>query len=261
MQWISDFLKQAVEARLRREHGDAGLPRVPDGTIVYAIGDVHGRADLLESLIRDIRHHASSRPEAVSRELVCLGDYVDRGPDSRGVLDLLTSDLLPGFTMTCLLGNHDAVMRDFLTDPSVGTAWLAFGGDATLVSYGVPLAGRTPDRLNEASIALAERLPPAHLTFLHSLQLMHAVGDYAFAHAGILPGVSLERQVEEDVLWIREGFLDWRRPHEKVVVHGHSIVDRPTELPNRIAIDTGAYQTGRLTCLVLEGAERRYLST
>lgn len=261
MRRVADFLKRAIAAPSRRERGGTAAPRVPVGAVVYAIGDVHGRSDLLDSMLGMVRADASSRLGATAREVVFLGDYVDRGPDSRGVLDLLTSDPLPGFATTFLMGNHDAVMRDFLADPSVGTAWLAFGGDATLVSYGVPLAGRTAERLAEASTVLAERLPATHRSFLRSLKTLHTAGDYAFAHAGILPGVPLARQVEDDVLWIRDGFLEWRRPHEKMIVHGHSIVDHPVELSNRIAIDTGAYQTGRLTCLVLEGADRRYLST
>jgi serine/threonine protein phosphatase 1 len=236
---------------------------VPAGTAVYAIGDIHGRSDLLAELHQGIVADAARR-DVTRRVIVHLGDYVDRGPDSAGVLYRLLDAPLDGFESICLLGNHERMMLDFLEDPSVGPIWLRNGGDATMASYGVaydPKGGFDLQRLRGLQAELRFRLPERHLTFLRGLRLLHVEGDYAFAHAGIRPGIELEAQEEMDLLWVRGLFLRSERDHGKMIVHGHTIVPEPEILPNRIGIDTGAWYTGRLTSLVLEGSQRRLLAT
>jgi serine/threonine protein phosphatase 1 len=237
-------------------------PSAPPGTRLYAIGDIHGRADLLRALTALIRDDARRR-QAPRNVAVYLGDYVDRGPHSRDVIDLLRSEPLPGFEHIHLRGNHEDVMLRFLVDISVGPSWLAFGGRETLQSYGVdaPFPEAAPDELERAQRALAQRLPAEHLAFLRGLRLLHQEGDFCFVHAGVKPGVPLDRQREQDLLWIRDEFLASNAEFGRIVVHGHSISPVPEVRRNRIGIDTGAFRTDRLTCLVLEGAERSFLQT
>jgi serine/threonine protein phosphatase 1 len=234
---------------------------VPAGSRIYAIGDMHGRLDLLERLRTVIVEDAKWHP--VERKVVVyLGDYVDRGPDSRGVVDLLARDRLPGFESVFLKGNHEDSMLQFLVDPGVAPAWMNYGGDATLYSYGVrPPDPRKIDELLAAQKAFIEALPPEHLEFLRALKLVHIEGDYAFVHAGFREGVPIESQTPEDMMWIRNEFLWSDADFGKIAVHGHTITDHPQIRGNRIGIDTGAFATGTLTCLVLEGAERRFLAT
>jgi serine/threonine protein phosphatase 1 len=234
-------------------------PTVPDGTIVYAIGDVHGRADLLGALQDQIAADARAS-DAGRRVAVYLGDYVDRGPASRGVIDRLLDRPLPGFESVHLMGNHEAFLLQFLETVAAGPGWMMNGGRATLASYGVAPPARItdPEDLAKAQAALRAALPDDHRDFLQSLSLLHVEGDYAFVHAGVRPGVPLEEQAPSDLLWIREPFLDWSEPFERVVVHGHTIVEAPDIRPNRIGIDTGAFASGVLTSLVLE-ADRRWL--
>jgi len=236
--------------------------RVPDGAVVYAVGDVHGERRLLDGLLEAIAADAAALPPGTDRHLVFIGDYVDRGLESRSVLDLLTGDPLPGFRKRFLLGNHEASMLHFLEDPQGGGAWLEFGGLETLASYGVA-ASVAPGPAKRAALRdrLDAALPAAHRHFLRTLEHRVELGDYLFVHAGVRPGRALDRQVLEDLLWIREPFLSSARDHGKVVVHGHTVVEAPELLPNRIGIDTGAYATGVLTALVLAGTERRVLQT
>ena len=234
---------------------------MPAGSRIYAIGDMHGRLDLVERLrtviVEDARRHPIER-----KVVVYLGDYVDRGPDSRGVIDLLARETLPGFESVFLKGNHEDSMLQFLVDPGVAPAWMNYGGDATLYSYGVrPPDVRKIDELLAAQTAFIEALPPEHLEFLRALKLVHIEGDYAFVHAGFREGVPIEFQTPEDMMWIRNEFLSSAADFGKIAVHGHTITDHPEIRPNRIGIDTGAFATGTLTCLVLEGAERRFLAT
>lgn len=235
---------------------------LPPGTRVYAVGDIHGRADLLARLHALIRRDAAASA-AERNVLIHVGDYVDRGLQSRQVLEMLAGDAMPGFERVDLIGNHDAWMLRFLDDPAIAPAWLANGGLETLLSYGVGRAAdAAPDeRHARMSRDLAAALPAAHLDFLRNLQRTHREGDYVFVHAGIRPGVALDDQEPDDLLWIREPFLDDDRDHGLVVVHGHTIAERPEVFDNRIGIDTGAFATGRLTCLVLEGADHRFLQT
>lgn len=236
-------------------------PRVPAGDLVYAVGDLHGRADLLDDMRARIEADAAAGA-ADRRWIVYLGDYVDRGPDVRGVIDRLLAGPPAGFEQVCLMGNHEAWLLDFLRDARAGNGWLMNGGGATLASYGVATRRLGPlGRLEALRAAFDEALPDAHRRFLSELRLMWRLGDYAFVHAGVRPGTPLEGQDEHDLLWIREEFLAAPDDFGAVVVHGHTIEDAPVVLPNRIGLDTGAFATGRLTCLVLDGTERRFLQT
>lgn len=234
----------------------------PTDTRVYAVGDIHGRVDLLRQLhaliSTDIRTTQPAR--AV---LVYVGDYIDRGDSSREVIELLLADPVEGAETIHLLGNHEAFLLTFLDDPAVGEPWLKNGGDSTVYSYGVG-APRISDRSQRHQMMrddLWEKLPQAHLEFLRSLRQYHVEGDYAFVHAGIRPGVPLDEQVDDDVLWIRDGFLEDKSDHGKCIVHGHTITDDIDIRPNRIGIDTGAYYSGTLSCLVLDGESRAVLQT
>lgn len=248
--------------RRQKTNEPASGARMPRGIRIYAIGDVHGRADLLTSLLDEIRQDAGRTP-GYTDYLVYLGDYVDRGLQSRQVLDLVSAPPPPGFGTIHLRGNHEQAMLDFLEDETAGVDWLRFGGVQTLFSYGVHLPEHGVDAmvLAEARRRLAAALPRAHLSFLTHLRYSLAIGDYFFVHAGIRPGVPLDRQTPDDMLWIREAFLASTADHGKVVVHGHTITDEPDMRSNRIGIDTGAYASGRLTCLVLEEDRRRFLFT
>ena len=235
--------------------------KVPDGSRVYAIGDVHGRADLLRALQAKIQDDAAGYGGA--RKLVIyLGDYIDRGADSRAVIDRLIEEPLPGFESIFLKGNHEDTLLRFLEDPQIASSWLAYGGDATLYSYGVsPPDCRRPDAVLAAQQSFSEALPLSHLQFFQATRVLHIEGDYAFVHAGFRENVAIDRQSIEDMLWIRHEFLDSRADFGKIVVHGHSITESPMVQCNRIGIDTGAFATGKLTCLVLEGDEHRFLTT
>lgn len=229
-------------------------PRTPEGVRIYAVGDVHGRADLLAPLLLQIEIDLALHP--VSRPIVvCLGDYIDRGPASRQVLDLLVA-YKDGREAVFLKGNHETFLLKFLEDAAALDGWRYNGGLETLVSYGLrpPI---NPNPLAQAQLArdLDRVMPDAHRAFLKDLKLSFVCGDYLFVHAGVRPLVSLERQAEDDLLWIRDDFLLWEKPFEKMVVHGHTPVHEPEVHSNRINIDTGAFATGRLTCLLLDGAD------
>ncbi len=190
--------------------------------------------------------------------VVYLGDYIDRGPDSRGVLDMLIDQALPAFEPVFLMGNHDIMLLRLIDGGPAPYSWRLNGAEATLASYGVD-PGLWSDDLTALRDAVRARLPASHERFLRSLRYSHVEGDYFFAHAGIRPGVPLHAQDEEDLLWIREPFLDSTADHGKVVVHGHTPVEMPENRVTRIGIDTGAVYGGVLTALVLEGHERRFL--
>lgn len=240
--------------------GAAGPARVPEGLCVYAIGDMHGRADLFDILVEKIRADAARRA-CRRRILVCLGDYVDRGPESRGLIARLAAGPPEGFELRCLKGNHEAVMLAFLEDPEVFGHWIALGGDATLKSYGIDIVrdagGGGGGRIRAA---LCAALPESHVRFLQELELWTRIGNYLFVHAGLRPGLPPQRQSEDDLIWIREPFLNYDGDFGGVVVvHGHTPRHDPEVSHNRINIDTGAFMTGRLTCLVLESDRRDFL--
>lgn len=241
----------------RRKH----TPKVPEGSRVYVIGDIHGRADLLENLHDLVRRDAGQYPGG-RRVIIYLGDYVDRGLNTREVIDMLLGPPPEGFERVCLKGNHEAMMLDFLDDEAAGPGWMELGGKATLLSYAVGVEGgfTAAEGMKKARVQLHEKLPQAHLAFLRQLPLTHIEGDYLFVHAGIRPGVPIEEQVEQDLIWIREPFLSSTAEHGKIVVHGHTIAGgEPDVTERRIGIDTAAYATGALTCLVLAGEERGFV--
>jgi serine/threonine protein phosphatase 1 len=227
-------------------------PRIADDTRIYAIGDVHGRADLLAEMFAAIDASLVSHPIDNPIQIL-LGDYIDRGPRSREVIDAL---LLreQQHTMIYLRGNHESYAVQFLNDPSVLSEWLHVGGANTLLSYGLrPSVRNDAQQQQDLSIAFAKALPRSHRDFMENLTLSYSCGDFFFAHAGVRPGVPLAEQSEHDLIWIREDFLLHEEDFGKIIVHGHSPTKEPQVRPNRINIDTGAYATGRLTCLVLQG--------
>jgi serine/threonine protein phosphatase 1 len=229
-------------------------PAVPDGTRLYVVGDIHGCVEQLTAMHELILADAG-RAEAERRVVVYLGDYIDRGPDSKGVIDLLTERPLPGFETVHLRGNHEQTLLTFLDDISIGPDWFNFGGVATFQSYGLtaPTEIFDVDALLAAQAALRDGLPPIHLDFYRSLRLGHLEGDFLMVHAGVRPGVRLDEQTENDLLWIREPFLQSTADFGVIIVHGHTIAQTPEIRPNRIGIDTGAFHTGRLTCAVFQG--------
>jgi serine/threonine protein phosphatase 1 len=237
------------------------LPSIEADERIYAFGDLHGRADLIEALFARIADDRRRAPIATAI-VIGLGDYVDRGPNSRAVLDALVRGV-PGCTLVALRGNHEQMLLDFLDDPvEKGSVWLANGAGETLASYGVNVgtSGRLPAlALRSIRDALAAAMPESHLRFLRALPLTYSAGSYLFVHAGIRPGVSLADQTERDLLWIRKGFADQDIETGLVVVHGHTPVEQPYLGRHRINLDTGAVYSDRLTCLVLEGTTRRLL--
>lgn len=248
-----DFPKFAWLAPQR----EAAPVSLPAGLRVYTIGDIHGQLDLLNDLAELIRADLFSGPsEAMT---IFLGDYVDRGPNSAGVLERLSRADFPT-PIRALRGNHEEVVLRFFEDASVLESWRRFGGIETLRSYGVNVSEATRgvgyDRAQESLLA---RMPPRHKTFLTETVFATSLGDYFFCHAGVRPGVALDRQSPKDLLWIREEFLRHEGAWDKVVVHGHTPVRDPEIRPNRINVDTGAFASSILTAVVLEGAERRFL--
>jgi len=227
---------------------------------VYCIGDIHGRLDLLQELHRMIAEDA--RHFDGDKTLVYLGDYIDRGMYSREVIDELLESPFTDFESVFLMGNHEQTLLDFLQYPQAAAGWLAWGGRETLVSYGVEAPpGFARADVEELRDQLKAHIPARHLDFYQQMPLTHVAGDYLFVHAGIRPGVPLQDQSNEDLLWIRHDFTANRVQHDHVVVHGHSISEDVEFLSNRIGIDTGACYSGVLTCLVLEDQQQRLLQT
>lgn len=232
-------------------------PSLPEGVRIYAVGDVHGRADLLADLCTRIdADRAGSAP--VRAIEIYLGDLIDRGPASQAVISLLI-ERASRREVVCLKGNHEELALRFLADPSLFGTWARLGGRETLMSYGLTPRVRGLDQEAALARAFSAALPPAHRNFLTGLPVFFTCGDFLFVHAGIRPGIALDRQREMDLLWIRDEFLDWDAPFEKMVVHGHTPVLQPEFRSNRINIDTGAYATGKLTCLRMEGADLRLI--
>ena len=226
---------------------------------LYVIGDIHGRLDLLDQLIdaitRDVDEYGN---DCLT---VTLGDYIDRGPNSRGVIERLLTNPFSG-PYVALKGNHEVLLESFLADPAVGEHWRRLGGLETLHSYGVPVSGVMVGKAyDEAADRLRAAIPAQHVSFLRSLKTSHSNDKYFLCHAGVRPGVPLERQSDEDLLWIRGEFLNSKMDFGKIVVHGHTPAKEPEVLPNRINIDTGAFATGHLTCVVLDKGGHRFLKT
>jgi serine/threonine protein phosphatase 1 len=235
-------------------------PTLPAGLRIYAIGDIHGCLDAFNDLLAKIEDDLEKRPVYHWR-IITLGDYLDRGPHSRQVVDRLIA-LASTHGLIALKGNHDVWLGDFIERPELFLAWEPWGAASTLLSYGVD-AAKAPAFSSCAALAeeFAQVIPPEHIAFLNGLPASHLCGDYVFVHAGLRPGVALRDQSEADLIGIRQEFLRHEEPFEKFVIHGHTPVMAPDVRSNRINIDTGAYATHRLTCLALEGANRRFLSS
>jgi len=241
-----------------------GRAGTPVGTVVYAVGDIHGRCDLLERIHEGIDQDCRGRL-ASRRVLVYLGDYVSRGIDSHRVVELVMKAHPGGCDVVSLKGNHEDLLLRYLGgDLDTGRRWFDYDGLDTLAHYGVAASiGRERDEETMESLRqrFAKALPSEHLEFFRHLAVSHSEGGYRFVHAGIRPGAPLAEQSEHDQMWIRRPFLDSDLDHGAVVVHGHSISARPQLRRNRIGIDTGAYASGVLTCLVLDGETRCCLQT
>jgi serine/threonine protein phosphatase 1 len=251
--WLNPFLNA-----FERTPAVAITRRVPDGTLVYCVGDIHGRDDLLREMAERVRADMKiqSFDQAVT---VFLGDYIDRGPGSMRVVEQLANAKWPTPTIA-LAGNHEDFLLTFLADARVLAFWRGQGGLETLHSYGVDVGAAMVGRgFEEAQAAFTARFPKHHQDFLTALKISAVIGDYFFCHAGVRPGVPLDRQDRDDLLNIREPFLSSESEHGKLVVHGHTPSVAPEIRPNRIGIDTAAFATGRLACLVLEKEKRRFL--
>ncbi|HAX91553.1 MAG TPA: serine/threonine protein phosphatase [Rhodospirillaceae bacterium] len=237
-------------------------PSAPPETRLYVVGDIHGRLDLLTRLLAMIEANATQLT-GKTKKLVFLGDYIDRGIDSRGVLERLTGSFAAGLEPIFLRGNHDEMMRLFLKgDLTVAPSWLQWGGAATVASYGVnAFNGVGEQKIDALYKSFSEKVPPAHQAFLEKTIFSATFGDYYFVHAGVKEGVPLEAQQPEDQLWARGDFLTSRTTYDKLIIHGHTISAEPEVKHNRIGIDTGAYATGHLTCLMLDGTKRAFLQT
>jgi serine/threonine protein phosphatase 1 len=246
----------------------------PDGQCVYAIGDVHGRRDLLEKLVEQIDEDSQSLPEGTKRVLVFLGDYIDRGLQSKDVIDFLLSDRMKAFERVFLMGNHEEALLRFLNDVNFGKQWVRYGGAETLYSYGLqpPQNARAAMQSHDAMQAyqrawdkvwteFRNRLPEQHLKFYQNLQHYYVTGDYLFVHAGLRPGEVLENQTVRDMLWIREEFLDAEEQFPQVVVHGHTPTDDVFRDDRRIGLDTGAFISGKLSAVRLFRDEVSFIST
>lgn len=244
---------------------DAGpdpLPSVGPGVRIYAIGDIHGRLDLLRELVASLIEDTRVRGPIERLQVILLGDLIDRGPDSAGVVDLVIRLNKAWRAFNCLMGNHEEVFQMALCgDLGALQFFTRIGGRETLLSYGVEeelVDGDDEERLHARML---ECVPPDHRDFMADLPHSMVVGDYVFVHAGIRPGVPIEQQRRSDLHWIREEFLRSEDRHPGMVIHGHNITEQVDERHNRIGIDTGAYASDRLTAIGLEGTDRWYLST
>ena len=230
---------------------------IPPGERVYAIGDVHGLSATLDALLdaieADLRDHPAERVTEVF-----IGDYVDRGPDSFGVIERLLRDPPAGRTRVYLMGNHEHAMLAGLRDGEAMSRWLGFGGEATATSYGVDPAEHNGDAL-AIQARLHAAIPERHLAFLTNLTLQFQLGRTLFVHAGIRPEVPLNQQDPHDLMWIRDAFLDYDGPLEAHVVHGHTPAEEPEDFAWRTNVDTGAVYGGQLTAAVLEGSSVRFI--
>lgn len=250
------FLDRFLKKKIAR-----ATPRVPDGHRIYAIGDIHGRDDLFAELI-DLIERDKAEAEPAEATLILLGDLVDRGPGSKQVVDRAIALAARWPSMRWLMGNHEEIFLKALEgDPRLVRYFVQIGGEPTINSYGLTGDAYYCLGFDELAQQLPAIVPEDHKRFLaRSEDLIH-IGDYVFVHAGIRPGVAIDQQKASDLRWIREEFLGDRRDHGAMIVHGHTITDDVETRANRIGIDTGAYRSGVLTAIVIEGAERRYLQT
>lgn len=237
----------------------APQPRVPDGERYYVIGDIHGRLDLFEALV-DAIDRDDAAAGAAKTTVVLLGDLVDRGPDSAGVIELARRWQAER-DVRLLAGNHEEMFLESFEDQEVLRHFLKHGGRETILSFGIPRREFNDLSIDELFERLPNIVPQDVRDYLQSFEEMIVAGDFVFVHAGIDPSVPLEEQKRRDMLWIRERFLRHQGKFEKVVVHGHTIFDEVIDSEYRIGIDTGAFRTGVLTALVLEGENRRVIQS
>jgi serine/threonine protein phosphatase 1 len=243
--------------RIFAQAEEVALPAIPDGERVYAVGDIHGRHDLFGALVSAIdADDAAAGPAQTT--VVLLGDLVDRGPGSAQVI-ALAREWQARRRVRILAGNHEEMFLRSFSELEILRHFLRHGGRETALSYGIDRAEFLQADLEQAQQLIRAFVPAEDIAFLESFEDMIAVGDYLFVHAGIDPRVPLDAQRSRDLRWIREPFLSHPEPHGPVVVHGHTITDSPEDCGNRIGIDTGAFMSGRLTALVLEGTKRRYI--
>ena len=234
----------------------------PFGRTIIAIGDIHGQLSALEKLLKKIS--AENFDSNTEKIYVFLGDYIDRGPSSKGVIDRLL-DWSSKHKTIFLKGNHEAIFLDFLEKPTSTGQWLSYGGLETLIDYGViPEAGaKKHSDLFDLRERLLENLPESHLSFFNRLRLSYGSGDFMFVHAGVNPKIPVSDNTEEDLLWIRGHFLGHRGLFEKLIVHGHTITmdGRPEIKPNRVGIDTGSYVNGTITAMIIEGENKYFINS
>lgn len=239
--------------------GPNAEPAIPAGQRIYAMGDIHGRLDLLDAMIEAIEQDDRERGGAKST-VILLGDLVDRGPDSAGVIARARA-WQARRDLRILAGNHEEMFIESFRRKDVLRHFLRFGGRETLLSYGIEPRVRSRGDLEAVQALMAQIVPQEDVDFIRTFEELIVVGDYAFVHAGIEPEVALKQQQGQNLRWIREPFLSHTQPHSHVIVHGHTITPRAEIMPNRIGIDTGAFNSGRLTTLVLEGTSRRFIET
>ena len=245
----------------RRRSATALPPSIPAGKRVYAIGDVHGRLDLLRSLL-DMIDADDARRGAADTMLILLGDIIDRGPDSAEVVAYVRELARSRGAVRLIKGNHEALFVEAARgDSRAARHMMAVGGGATLASYGIDPAEAEAGSYEDLAQLLLARISRGDIDFLDGAEDLVRIGDYLFVHAGIRPGRPLDEQSAEDLRWIRREFVESGRDHGVIVIHGHSISTTVDERSNRIGIDTGAYASGILTAIGLEGADRWYLST
>ena len=234
-------------------------PMCPPDTRIYSIGDIHGCEDLLRQLQALIIEDSSDYTG--HKKIIYLGDYIDRGEHSKQVIELLVEHPLTGFESIYLRGNHEQSLLDFLVEPDIGRSWFNYGGLQTLVSYGVKFSKipTSKDDLKALQSDLKDKIPSNHLAFYKNTDFYHESGHYYFVHAGVKPGLSLDKQQASSQLWIRDEFIGHTKPFEKIIVHGHTCSEQAEFKINRIGIDTCAYASGKLTCLVLEHESQRII--
>jgi len=262
-QRLSDVTRRDTATRARHHHSDSIIhgPELPIDVPVYAIGDVHGRADLLNALLEVIVEDcksSSGRPH-----LVFLGDYIDRGFQSREVIStLIELGRDDTYETVFLKGNHEQALLRFLHDHKIGPDWANFGGRETLISYGIspPKSVNAVEEWQAIQKELVQTIPSQHVDFLEKLSISHKIGPYGFVHAGVKPGIPYEEQTDEDRMWIREEFLDAKDKEDLFIVHGHSPVNAPYSDHRRVNVDTGAYFTGRLTAVKIVGDKMSFLT-
>lgn len=233
--------------------------RIPQGERIYAIGDVHGRLDLLAALAGAIERDDRKKGDARTT-IILLGDLIDRGPDSAGVLDFARR-WQQARPVRILCGNHEEMLLESLNKVEVLRHFLRHGGRETILSYGLAEETYRRSTLEELQQLMVEKIPEEDIAFIRTFEDRIVIGDYLFVHAGIAPEVPIEKQEPTDLRWIREPFLSHEAGHSHLVVHGHTIAPSAVIRPNRIGIDTGAYLHGCLTALALEGNGRRRLMT